>query len=95
VYVRHTRGGALTENFTSTSGWIRVTHSEPDRVEGEFRVMAELFCAHHLLDPYPDAGCDRSRPLVGVSPLVISGSFVARMHDKDEVRTDDIGSGIT
>lgn len=94
LYSRKTEDGTIQENYTSTSGSVRITHSSSDRVDGEFHFTAELYCTYELLAKYPGgADCDPSRPRGDAPPLLVTGSFSAGNADKGTIMTDDLPAG--
>lgn len=73
---RRSQSDGTRERFSSVSGWVRISESTADRVEGTFELTAELFCSTPLGVPQGDS-CHPSAPIAGSVPVIVRGSFSA------------------
>lgn len=73
---RRSQSDGTRERFSSVSGWVRISGSTDDRVEGTFEFTAELFCSTPP-GTHQSPSCHPSAPIEGSVPVIVRGSFSA------------------
>lgn len=74
-------GSDLSEAFVATSGTLRITESNVDRVSGTFDLTAAQYCVYILGRPGGGRCGLPWVPLADASSIQVSGEFSVRMDD--------------